>query len=230
MATILIVDDHTKIRKMIDIYLKREGFETLQAGDGREVFPILEKNKVDLIVADIMMPDMDGYQLLNTLRENRNGIPVLMVTAKTEFADKKQGFELGADDYMTKPIDLEELVLRIRALLRRSHIIPDTRLTVGDTTLDQGSLEVRSPAGVVTLPQKEFQLLFKLISYSGKTFTRQELLDEIWGSDTGSGVRTVDVHISRLRERLAQNPDFDIVTIHSLGYKCVLSNEPVLKR
>jgi DNA-binding response OmpR family regulator len=225
LATILIADDHAKIRKMIDIYLKREGFHTLEAADGREVFPLLEKSKVDLILADIMMPVMDGYEMLKALRENHNSVPVLMVTAKTEIADKKQGFELGADDYMTKPIDLEELVLRIHALLRRSHVLPSSRLTVGDTTLDQSSLEVRFPNGAITLPQKEFQLLFKLLSHPNKTFTRRELLNDIWGTDSGSGMRTVDVHISRLRERLSKNPDFDIVTIHSLGYKCVTAPE-----
>jgi DNA-binding response OmpR family regulator len=225
LATILIADDHAKIRKMIDIYLKREGFLTLQAADGQEVFPILEKSRVDLILADIMMPVMDGYEMLKALREKQSSIPVLMLTAKTEIADKKQGFELGADDYMTKPIDLEELVLRIRALLRRSHVIPSNRVTVGDTTLDQSSLEIRSPAGAVTLPQKEFQLLFKLLSHPNRTFTRRELLNDIWGFDTGSGMRTVDVHISRLRDRLSNNPDFDIVTIHSLGYKCVVQQE-----
>jgi DNA-binding response OmpR family regulator len=215
---------------MINIYLKREGFLTLEAANGREVFPILEKSRVDLILADIMMPVMNGYEMLKTLREKQSSVPVLMLTAKTEFADKKLGFELGADDYMTKPIDLEELVLRIRALLRRSHVIPSNRLNVGDTSLDQSSLEVRSPNGAVTLPQKEFQLLFKLLSHPNKTFTRKELLNEIWGFETGSGMRTVDVHISRLRDRLSGNPDVNIVTIHSLGYKCVVPQETELPR
>lgn len=221
MATILIVDDNPKIRKLIDIYLRREGFATLQSADGCDVAPLLEKQKVDLIVADIMMPELDGYGLVRQLRESGNDIPVVMATAKTDFADKKLGFELGADDYMTKPIDLEELVLRIRALLRRSKVAAENKITVGSLTLDHGSFEVRGHGEAAVLAQKEFLLLYKLLSYPGRTFTRQELLDEIWGYGTETTVRTVDVHISKLRERFAGNPDFDIVTVHSLGYKCV---------
>lgn len=220
MATILIVDDNIKIRKLIDIYLRREGFTTLQASDGDEVFAVLGNNRVDLIIADIMMPKIDGYSLVQTLRENHNDIPVLMATAKTEFADKKQGFEVGADDYMTKPIDLEELVLRVRALLRRSRVPAENRLTAGDMVLDCDSLTVRSPKETVILPQKEFQLLYKLLSYPNRTFTRQELMDEVWGYDTETTPRTVDVHIRKLRERFEGNTVFEIVTVHSLGYKC----------
>jgi DNA-binding response OmpR family regulator len=223
MATILIVDDNIKIRRLIDIYLRREGFDTLQAGDGTEVFDVLEKSKVDLIVADIMMPNVDGYALLQTLRDEKNDIPVLMATAKTTFADKKHGFELGADDYMTKPIDLEELVLRIRALLRRAKVFNESKLAVGNLTLDYENLEVRGAGQSATLPQKEFQLLFKLLSNAGRTFTRQELLDDIWGYNTETTLRTVDVHISRLRERFGAAEDFEIVTVHSLGYKCVVA-------
>lgn len=221
MATVLIVDDHARIRRLIDIYLRREGFSTLQAADGEEALAMLEKHKVDLVVADVMMPNMDGYSLVKNLRENFNNIPVLMATAKTGFSDKKTGFELGADDYMTKPLDLEELVLRIRALLRRSRASTETRLRVGDTELNSDGFEVKRPGGLSVLPQKEFQLLFKLLSFPGRTFTRQELLDEIWGYDSETTLRTVDVHISKLRERFSASRDFEIVTVHSLGYKCI---------
>lgn len=219
MATILIVDDNAKIRKLIDIFLRREGFSTLQAADGDEVLPLLESHTADLIIADIMMPNLDGYGLLRLLRENGIEIPVLMATAKNEFADKRQGFELGADDYMTKPLDMEELTLRVKALLRRSKIYSENKLSIGDAVLDYSSLEVRLPEETVVLPQKEFYLLYKLLSYPNRIFTRQELMDDIWGMDTDTNPRTVDVHIKRLRERFEQVSYFEIATIRGLGYK-----------
>ena len=221
MGSILIVDDNVKIRNLIDIYLRREGFSTLKAGDGAQVMSILETQQVDLIIADVMMPNMDGYDLLRQLRENKNEIPVLMATAKTEFADKRKGFELGADDYMTKPLDMEELTLRVRALLRRSKIYSESRIVLGDVVMDYNSLEVRMPEETVVLPQKEFYLLYKLFSYPNRIFTRQELLDDIWGMDTDTSPRAVDVHIKRLRERFEQVKTFEIVTIRGLGYKGV---------
>ncbi|MCI8649854.1 MAG: response regulator transcription factor [Anaerotruncus sp.] len=221
MATILIVDDNAKIRRLLDIYLRREGFSTLQAQDGREVLSILLEQRVDLIIADIMMPEMDGYELVRTLRENGIDIPILMATAKTEFADKKRGFDLGADDYMTKPLDMEELVLRVKALLRRSRIYSENRIVLGEVVLDYASLEVRLPGETVVLPQKEFYLLYKLFSYPNRIFTRQELMDEIWGFDTETNPRTVDVHIKRLRERFERVSELEIRTIRGLGYKAV---------
>lgn len=221
MAKILIVDDNIKIRKLIDIYLRREGFTTLQAVDGKDAFNILDMHKVDLIIVDIMMPNIDGYSMVSVLRENKNNVPVLMATAKTDFADKKMGFESGADDYMTKPIDLEELVLRVRALLRRSNIPTENHLKAGNLFLDGESYEVKSPSGTTTLPQKEFLLLYKLLSFPGKTFTRQELMDDVWGYATESTLRTVDVHIRKLRERFDGCGAFEIITVHGLGYKCV---------
>lgn len=221
MGSILIVDDNVKIRNLIDIYLRREGFSTLKAEDGVEAMALLETQQVDLIIADVMMPNLDGYDLLRQLRENRIEIPVLMATAKTEFADKRKGFELGADDYMTKPLDMEELTLRVRALLRRSKIYSENRIVMGDIVLDYNSLEVRMPEETVVLPQKEFYLLYKLFSYPNRIFTRQELLDDIWGMDTDTSPRAVDVHIKRLRERFEQVKTFEIVTIRGLGYKGV---------
>lgn len=225
MGNILIVDDNVRIRNLIDIYLRREGFSTLKAQDGLEVMSILENQQIDLIIADVMMPNMDGYDMLKALRENKIEIPVLMATAKTEFADKRKGFELGADDYMTKPLDMEELTLRVKALLRRSKIYSESRIVLGDVVLDYNSLEVRTPEQTVVLPQKEFYLLYKLFSYPNRIFTRQELLDDIWGLDTQTSPRTVDVHIMRLRERFEQMNTFEIVTIRGLGYKGVQHSE-----
>ena len=221
MAAILVVDDNQKIRRLIDIYLRREGFSTLLAETGDQALHLLGEQAVDLMIVDIMMPGMDGYALVRQLRENRMEIPVLMATAKTEFVDKKEGFEAGADDYMTKPVDLEELVLRVRALLRRSRIYSENQIRIGEVTLDYNTLEVRLPGGTVVLPQKEFYLLYKLFSYPNRIFTRQELMDEIWGFDSETSPRTVDVHIKRLRERFEQIPDMEISTIRGLGYKGV---------
>ncbi|MGI5966954.1 response regulator transcription factor [Anaerotruncus rubiinfantis] len=221
MATILVVDDNAKIRKLIGIYLRREGFNIVLAADGGEVLQVLANQPVDLIISDIMMPGMDGYDLVKTLRGNGVDTPILMATAKTEFADKKKGFEIGADDYMTKPIDMEELVLRVRALLRRSRIYSENQIVIGSVVLDHASLEVRLREETVVLPQKEFYLLYKLFSYPNRIFTRQELMDEIWGFDTETNPRTVDVHIKRLRERFEHVKELEIVTIRGLGYKGV---------
>ena len=222
MATILIVDDDRKICRLEDIYLRSEGFDTLVARDGFEALSIIGQKRVDLIVADILMPNLDGKGLLRALREHYIATPVLMMTSKSAFEDKKRLFECGADDYMVKPVDLEELVLRIRAILRRYNISNARQLRIGDTILDYSSLEVRAPGGTLTLPQKEFYLLFLLLSYPGRIFTRQELMDELWGTDTNTSPRTVDVHINRLRSRFAGREDFEISTIRGLGYKGVI--------
>lgn len=222
MATILIVDDDRKICRLEDIYLRSEGLDTLVARDGFEALSIIGQKRVDLIVADILMPNLDGQGLLRALREHYIATPVLMMTSKSAFEDKKRLFECGADDYMVKPVDLEELVLRIRAILRRYNISNARQLRIGDTILDYSSLEVRAPGGTLTLPQKEFYLLFLLLSYPGRIFTRQELMDELWGTDTNTSPRTVDVHINRLRSRFAGREDFEISTIRGLGYKGVI--------
>ena len=222
MVNILLVDDHEKVRRLMEIYLKREGYNVLHAANGREALEILEGMAAELVVADILMPEMDGYELTRSLREANYSMPILMVTAKDTLPDKKMGFDLGADDYMVKPVDMDELTLRIMALLRRSRISSERRIVIGNLALDYDSLEVRTPEGVTELPRKEFYLLFKLLSYPKKIFTRQELMDDIWGMDSDADERTVDVHIKRLREKFEGLPEFEIVTIRGLGYKGVI--------
>ncbi len=222
MVNILLVDDHEKVRKLMEIYLKREGYNVLHAANGREALEILEGAAADLVVADILMPRMDGYELTKSLRDAKFDMPILMVTAKDTLPDKKRGFDLGADDYMVKPVDMDELALRVKALLRRSRISSERRIAVGDVVLDYDSLEVRTPDGGMELPKKEFYLLYKLLSYPKKIFTRQELMDDIWGMDSEADERTVDVHIKRLREKFESFSEFEIVTIRGLGYKGVI--------
>lgn len=221
MTNILLVDDNEKIRKLIEIYLKKEGFQVFHGNNGQEALDIIDNVKIDLIIADIMMPKMDGYELVKELREANYSLPILMVTAKDTYPDKKMGFELGADDYMTKPIDMDELVLRVNALLRRSKISIDKYISIGDIILDYESLEVRIGPDTIFLPKKEFYLLYKLLSYPKKIFTRQELMDDIWGFDSEADERTVDVHIKRLREKFKDTQEFEIITIRGLGYKGV---------
>jgi DNA-binding response OmpR family regulator len=189
--------------------------------DGLDALEQLDKKHVDLIILDIMMPRMDGFELTETLRQSGCNIPILMVTAKQSPVDKRKGFIIGTDDYMVKPIDEEEMVLRVGALLRRSKIVSERKLSVGSTTLRYDSLTVDVSDVTSELPQKEFLLLFKLLSYPGKIFTRRQLMDEIWDMESESDERTVDVHISRLRDRYRDNPDFEIITVRGLGYKAV---------
>jgi len=223
MINILVVDDNIKIRKLMEIYLKQEGYNVLPAENGEKALEILESTSADLIIADIMMPEMDGYELVKELRNADFNMPILMVTAKHAFPDKKMGFDLGVDDYMTKPVDMEELVLRVKALLRRSKIASNKQIVIGSIILDYDSLEVRAPVETTVLPKKEFYLLYKLLSYPKKIFTRQELMDEIWGFESDADERTVDVHIKRLREKFKEFSEFDILTIRGLGYKGVIN-------
>lgn len=223
MVNILVVDDHEKIRKLMEIYLKQEGYNVLHAENGEKAMQVLESKNADLVIADIMMPRMDGYELTRELRHANFNVPILMVTAKDTFSDKKQGFNLGADDYMTKPVDMEELILRVKALLRRSKISSDKQIILGEITLDYESIEIRTPLQTIVLPKKEFYLLYKLLSYPKKIFTRQELMDDIWGFESEADERTVDVHIKRLREKFGEYPEFEIVTIRGLGYKGVIN-------
>lgn len=223
MFQILVVEDDKNARRLMETVLTRCGYEPIPAGDGVEALEILEKKHVDLILLDVMMPRMDGYEFTNTLRMSGCNLPILMVTARETPADKKRGFIIGADDYMVKPVDEEEMILRIAALLRRSQIAGERKLTVGKTTLFYDSLTVKDEELSQELPQKEFMLLFKLLSYPNKIFTRRQLMDEIWDMDTESEERTVDVHVSRVRERLRHNNDFQIVTVRGLGYKAVIN-------
>ena len=221
MLKILIVEDDTNTRKLMCAVLKQNGFETLQAEDGVAALNIMDKEHVDLIVLDLMMPNMDGYELTRQIRLAWEALPVLMVTAKQEPKDKRQGFMAGTDDYMTKPFDEQELVLRIKALLRRAQIASDRKLTIGEAVLDYDSLTVTKSGKTEMLPQKEMQLLFKLLSYPGMIFTRLQLMDEIWGMESETSDHTLNVHINRLRERFYGWPEFEIITVRGLGYKAV---------
>ena len=221
MFNILVVEDDAALRKMMQSVLQRNGYRPLLAEDGQAALDILEREQADLIITDIMMPNMDGYELTELLRQSNYNMPILMVTVKETYTDKHRGFSAGIDDYMVKPIDINEMILRVRALLRRAQIANEHRLQVGNTLWDWDSLQVYFDNQQLSLPQKEFYLLFTLLSYQGKIFTRQQLLDEIWGMDTESDERTVDVHINRLRDRFKNNPDFEIVTVRGLGYKAV---------
>ena len=222
MFQILVVEDDKNARKLMAAVLTRYGYEPIRACDGVEALEILDHKHIDLIILDVMMPRMDGYEFTNTLRSGGSHIPILMVTARETQNDKKRGFIVGADDYMVKPVDEEEMILRIAALLRRSQIAGERKLTVGQTTLYYDALSVETPEGVMELPQKEFLLLFKLLSYPNKIYTRRQLMDEIWDMDSESDERTVDVHVSRVRERFRNVSDFEIVTVRGLGYKAVI--------
>ena len=221
MFNIMVVEDDANQRRLMATVLEQYGYNVTEARDGVDALDQMDKKHIDLIILDIMMPRMDGFELTDTLRQTGCNIPILMVTAKQSPLDKRKGFIIGTDDYMTKPIDEEEMVLRVGALLRRSRIVNERKLTVGSTTLHYDGFTVDSSAGSDELPQKEFLLLFKLLSYPNKIFTRRQLMDEIWDMDSESDERTVDVHISRLRDRYRNNPDFEIVTVRGLGYKAV---------
>lgn len=221
MFRIMVVEDDVNTRKLMQAVLAQNGYEPILACDGMEALEILDKKHVDLIVLDVMMPRMDGLSLTRELRAAGNNMPVLMVTAKETTADKKQGFIAGTDDYMVKPVDEEEMLLRIAALLRRSRIADEHTLSIGQTTLDYDSMTLTDPHGRQDLPPKEFGLIFKLLSYQDKIFTRRQLMDELWDLDSDSDERTVDVHINRLRDRLRDNPDIELVTVRGLGYKAV---------
>ncbi len=222
MFQILVVEDDKNARRLMEAVLTRYGYEPLTASNGEEALEVLDRKHVDLIILDVMMPHMDGFEFTNTLRTAGSTLPILMVTARETQEDKKRGFIIGADDYMVKPVDEEEMILRIAALLRRSQIAGERKLVVGQTTFFYDSLSVKAPTGIIELPQKEFMLAFKLLSYPNKIYTRRQLMDEIWDMDSESDERTVDVHISRLRERFRRNADFEIVTVRGLGYKAVL--------
>jgi len=225
MIKILVVEDDKDLRRLFCTALSRQNFNILEAENGNEALDILDSETVTLVITDIMMPKMDGYELVDLIRGYDKKIPILMITARGEIGDKKRGFRSGIDDYMVKPIDVNEMVLRIEALLRRAEIINDRKIVIGKTTLNYDELMVSDVNGKILLPQKEFYLLYKLISYIDKIFTRQHLMDEIWGIDVDSETRTVDVHINRLRDRFKSNPDFEIVTVRGLGYKVVRKYE-----
>ncbi|MCD8096364.1 MAG: response regulator transcription factor [Ruminococcus sp.] len=222
MFSILVVEDDKNLRKLMCAALKQNGYMPYPAVDGFEALDEMDKVSVDLIISDIMMPNMDGYELVEQLRNAGFDMPVLFVTAKDSFKDKQRGFMLGVDDYMVKPINIDEMILRVGALLRRAKLAVEKILTVGSCTLNYDAFTVSFDGKQgETIPNKEFMLLFKLLSYPEQIFTRRQLLDELWGLEAESDERTVDVHIKRLRERFIPNDDFDIVTVRGLGYKAV---------
>lgn len=225
MFTILVVEDNADMRELFCTVLSDAGYHTIPASDGFDALEIMEKEYIDLIVADIMMPNMDGYELTKELRSAEYDLPILMVTAKDQFEDMQKAFRAGTDDYMIKPINVKELVLRTKALLRRAKISSEKKIVVGTTVLDYDALTVSRNGEENILPQKEFYLLYKLLSYPNKIFTRQQLMDEIWGMFSETDERTVNTHINRLRERFSDCKDFKIVTVRGLGYKAVKNVE-----
>ena len=221
MFKILIVEDDEKISKLFSRVLIKNGYSVKCVGSGKGALDAIDKEYYDMMISDVMMPEMDGYELVRTIRESGNNMPVLMVTAKAEFDDMRMGFLSGTDDYMVKPININEMVIRVGALLRRAQMMNERRQVIGNTVLECDSLTITTQKESTILPQKEFMLLYKMVSFPGKIFTRQQMMDEIWGYDTNSDTHTVDVHIGRLRERFRDNPDFEIVTIRGIGFKVV---------
>ena len=221
MFHILVVDDDKNTRRLFRAVLENAGYTVSAASDGAEALDLMDSEHIDLVVLDIMMPHMDGYEFTKALREVENNLPILMVSAKQLPEDKKKGFLVGTDDYMTKPIDEEEMLLRIKALLRRAKIVNDRKIEIGDVILDYDALTVTGHGERQELPQKEFMLLYKLLSYPGKIFTRIQLMDEIWGAESDTGWETVTVHIGRLRKRFEGWQEFSIESVRGLGYKAV---------
>lgn len=221
MFEILVAEDDKNTRRFLRAVLEEDGFRVHTASNGQEAMDILDREYIDLVVLDVMMPQMDGYEFTRQIRAANNTLPILMVSAMLLPQDKKKGFLVGTDDYMTKPIDPEEMLLRIRALLRRARITSERRIVVGDVVLDYDSLTVCRGGEVMELPQKEFMLLYKLLSDPGKIFTRIQLMDEIWGAESETGWETVTVHVGRLRKRFEGWTEFEIVSVRGLGYKAV---------
>jgi DNA-binding response OmpR family regulator len=219
MSRILVVDDDQHIRELVRVFLHNDGFEVIEASDGREALLQLDVVKADLAVIDIMMPNMDGWELCRELKASFD-IPVLMLTAKGDTGQKLKGFQLGTDDYLVKPFEPLELVARVKALLKRYKIESSHTIQVGKLSLDQKKFQVIDDGQVLELPLKEFELLFKLGSYPGRTFSREQLLEDIWGYDFHGNDRTLDVHIYRLRERFPEDThSFRIATVRGLGYR-----------
>ena len=221
MFRILIAEDDKELRQLFQHVLMKNGYAVTGVADGKEALDAIDKGYYDLIISDIMMPVMDGYELVSSLRQAGINTPVMMITAKDAFDDMRMGFLSGTDDYMVKPVNVNEMVLRVSALLRRAQMISERRQVIGGTTMECDSLTVTTENGSMVLPQKEFMLLYKMVSFPGRIFTRQQLMDEIWGYDSESDPHTVDVHIGRLRDRFRNNSDFRIVTMRGVGYKVV---------
>ena len=221
MFKILIAEDDSELRQLFSHVLIKNGYSVTGVCNGKEALDALDKGYYDLIISDIMMPEMDGYELVSSLRTAGYSIPVMMITAKDAFDDMRMGFVSGTDDYMVKPVNVNEMVLRVGALLRRAQMINDRRLVIGGTVMECDSLTVTWDGQSAVLPQKEFMLLYKMASFPGRIFTRQQLMDDIWGYDSDTDTHTVDVHIGRLRDRVRDSKDFKIITMRGVGYKVV---------
>ena len=224
MLNILLVEDDKNINKLMQAVLEQANYNPIPAYSSEEALDVLDKLSVDLIVLDVMLPGMDGFEFAKMLRDHKMEIPILMVTALGEMEDMKAGFTQGADDYMTKPINEEEFILRIKALLRRAKISTEHLIEVGETILDYNEFSITFHGNKITLPKKEFLLLFKLISYPNKIFTRRQLIDDIWSLESDTDERSVDVHVNRIRDRIKGNTDFDLLTVRGLGYKVVINS------
>lgn len=222
MFKILVVEDNKNLRKLMTTYLKNNSYEVLEAEDGEMALDVIDTQHIDLIITDIMMPRLDGYELTKELREANYTMPILAVTAKESIDDKREGFLSGVDDYMVKPVDMDEMVLRVGVLLRRANIVNQRQLTIKNVRLSYDEYTLTKGKEILQLPLKEFQLLYKLLSFPNKIFTRQDLMDEIWGLESESDIRTVDVHIKRLREKLGNIDEFEIITIRGIGYKAII--------
>lgn len=225
MFKILVVEDDKNLRKLIVTCLEKSNYTVFETRNGEEALELMDKEYVDLIVTDIMMPEMDGYEMIRLLRDSQYETPILIITAKDDFEDKKQGFDLGADDYMVKPINIDELILRVKSLLKRSKSTNEKKIKIGDVELYYDKLEIKKKDKIYQLTQKEFYLLYKLLSMPDTIFKRQELIEEIWGLENDSDYRTVDVHIKRIREKLEDITEFEIVTIRGIGYKAIIKNK-----
>ena len=221
MFKILIAEDDSELRQLFSHVLIKNGYSVTGVCNGKEALDALDKGYYDLIISDIMRPEMDGYELVSSLRTAGYSIPVMMITAKDAFDDMRMGFVSGTDDYMVKPVNVNEMVLRVGALLRRAQMINDRRLVIGGTVMECDSLTVTWDGQSAVLPQKEFMLLYKMASFPGRIFTRQQLMDDIWGYDSDTDTHTVDVHIGRLRDRFRDSKDFKIITMRGVGYKVV---------
>lgn len=222
MFKILVGEDDPDLNRTVCAYLDQNGYEAVGCRGADEAYDAMYRDFFDLIITDIMMPGTDGFELAENVRELNKEIPILFMTARDDFASKKKGFRIGADDYMVKPIDLEELLLRIEALMRRAKIAASRKLTAGSVTMDADERTAYIGDREVPLTVREFNILYKLLSYPKKTFTRSQLMDEFWDEDTSSGLRTVDVYMTKLRNKFSECDDFEIVTVHGLGYKAVL--------
>lgn len=225
MFNIMVVEDDKELRKLFCTVLTDNGYHAFPAENAEKAMEILEHCYIDLMISDIMMPGIDGYELTKQLRNANYTLPILMITAKGNIKDKQKGFNVGTDDYMVKPVDVNEMLWRVAALLRRVKAANERTLQIGGTHLDCNTLTVTVGNIPLELPQKEFYLLYKLTFSMGKIFTRQQLFDDIWGYDSETDTHTLDVHISRLREKFRENPDFEIVTVRGLGYKAVKKHE-----